>query len=86
MVWFNFSVSSIYVWNKSEKRKKTNTRNFNFKKGLFVAPLPKGLGLCATSLENNAHAFTLVTHQILGCKHNFLLVSELRNSVASFLP
>jgi hypothetical protein len=53
---------------------------------LFVALLPKGLGLYATSLENNAHPFSLVTHQILRCKHNFLLVSEFRNSVASFLP
>lgn len=57
MVRNNFSVSSVYLWKKSEKRKKTKTQNFNFKKGLFVAPLPKGLGLYVTSLENNAQAY-----------------------------
>ena len=57
MVRYNFSVFSVYLWKKSEKRKKTNTQNFNSKKGLHVAPLPKGLGLYATSLENNAHAY-----------------------------
>jgi len=56
MVRYNFSVSSVYLWKKPEKRKKIETQNFNFKKGLFVAPLPKGLELYATSLENNAHA------------------------------
>jgi hypothetical protein len=80
--------ASNYVYEKCNKRKKTASRHFNLKTGLFVASLLMGLGLlglCANVTCTQLHAYVLFWFLVINASQKALIIDINRVTYSSFV-